>query len=267
MCKQPIVTHRKNTMIAKVIKTLRQLKLKSQSIFTQTLSIIKKHKAKYSYSQCGEDLIVNFVFNAIKIKNPTYVDIGAHHPTYLSNTYLFYQKGCHGICIEPDPYLFKKIKAQRPRDICLNIGAGINQEKSADFYIMTTRTLNTFSKQEAERYQTYGTDKIEKIIKMPLQNINDILNRYCNSNCSSSKPNFISLDIEGLDFEIIQTFDFSKYKPEVFCIETLTYTETKSEQKITKIIDFMKSQNYFVYADTYINTIFVHIDSWKNRPL
>jgi FkbM family methyltransferase len=262
MCKQLIVTNRKNTMIEKVSKTIRLLKSKPLSILNQTLSMIKRHKAKRSYSQCGEDLIVDFVFNDLKINDPTYVDIGAHHPKYLSNTHFFYTKGCHGICIEPDPYLFKKIKKQRTRDICLNLGIGINQEKSADLYIMTTRTLNTFSKSEAERYQSYGSEKIEKTIKMPLENINDIINRHC-----KIKPNFISLDIEGLDFDIIKTFDFSTCKPEVFCIETITYTENKTEEKIESIIDFMKNKNYFVYADTYINTIFVNIDSWKNRPL
>ena len=44
---------------------------------------------KKSYSQCGEDLIVKFIFDILNIKNPSYIDIGAHHPNYISNTALF----------------------------------------------------------------------------------------------------------------------------------------------------------------------------------
>jgi len=75
-----------------------------------------------SYSQCGEDLIVNYIFNTMKIAHPTYLDIGAHHPCFLSNTYLFFRQGSRGVSIEPVPFLFSKIKRARGRDVNLNIG-------------------------------------------------------------------------------------------------------------------------------------------------
>ena len=49
---------------------------------------------KISFSQCGEDLIVKFIFDCLGINSPTYIDIGAHHPHYISNTALFYKNGC-----------------------------------------------------------------------------------------------------------------------------------------------------------------------------
>ncbi len=61
---------------------------------------------KISYSQCGEDIIVDYIFKAIGINKPSYIDIGAHDPHYLNNTYIFSKKGCKGINIEPDPYLY-----------------------------------------------------------------------------------------------------------------------------------------------------------------
>src|SRR6266498_5394456 len=103
---------------------------------------IKYYSAAHSFSQCGEDLIINFIFeNYFKINKPSYLDIGAHHPTYLSNTYLFYLKGCRGVCIEPDPALCDKFHKKRSRDICINAGVGVSSETSAEFYIMTTKTL------------------------------------------------------------------------------------------------------------------------------
>ena len=65
--------------------------------------------------------------------------------------------------------------------------------------------------------------------------------------------------------QILKSFDFSHYRPEVFCIETLTYAENHSERKVTEILEFMKSNDYFNYADTYINTIFVDNKIWCDR--
>ena len=63
--------------------------------------------------------------------------------------------------------------------------------------------------------------------------------------------------------QILQDFNFKKFRPEVFCIETLTYTENNTETKLYALIEYMKAQDYFVYADTYINTIFVDKEKWK----
>lgn len=219
-----------------------------------------RKEAKISYSQCGEDLIVDFLLQAMRIRKPTYLDIGAHHPTYISNTFLFYEKGCSGVCIEPDPTLMRHIKKVRKNDICLNVGVGVGAEEKAKFYLLTSRTLNTFSLEEATRYQTYGGQKIEEVIDVPLVPINKVISDYF-----SPCPNFVSLDVEGMDYEIIKSFDFSKYRPEVFCIETLTYTEDKTERKIVEIIDYMKSRDYVPFADTYINTIFVDSSAWSRR--
>ncbi len=215
--------------------------------------------AGISYSQCGEDLILQYLVRLLKIDQVRYLDIGAHHPTYLSNTYLFYENGANGVCVEPDPSLFSEFPKKRPRDVHLNCGVGIQSGK-ADFYVMSTSTLNTFSKDEAERYQSYGHQRILKVIPMAVHTVNEIIEQHFEK-C----PNLVSLDVEGLDYAIMQHFDFSKYRPEVFCLETLSYTEDKSERKLTEIIELMHEKGYLTYADTYINTIFVDANAWKNR--
>jgi len=216
---------------------------------------------KNSYSQCGEDLIIDFIFGTLKIEKPTYLDIGAHHPYYLSNSAFFYLKQCKGVSVEPDPSLFKVIKKERPNEITLNVGVGINAGEFADFYIMNVPTLNTFSKTEADRYSTYPDKHIKEVVKLPLLTVNEIIEK----NFNNKTPNFVSVDVEGMDMEIIKSFDFKKYRPEVFCIETLTYTENNTEEKLNNIIDYMKQEGYFLYADTYINSIFVEEKKWKSR--
>lgn len=218
-----------------------------------------KH-AKISYSQCGEDLAICSIFDALGIKRPSYIDIGAHDPIYLSNTYLLYLKGSRGVCIEPNPELHRNIKKKRTKDICLNMGVGITSTTEAPFYCMSSSTLSTFSREDAERMASYGNEKIEKVITMPLISFDEVVTKYL-----SACPNFISLDVEGLDLAILKSIDFTKYRPQVFCVETLTYTEDKTEKKILATIEFMLDKGYFVYEDTFINTIFVDNAAWAAR--
>ena len=212
-----------------------------------------------SFAQCGEDLIVHYVLNALGRRDITYLDIGAHHPSYLSNTYFFYLRGHRGVCVEPDATLLAAFRSDRPRDTLLNIGiapeAGI-----ADFYVLSTPTLNTFSKQEAERFASYGRQRIERVERVPIRNINSVIDEHF-----TARPDLLSIDVEGLDLAILQSLDFARHGPDVCCVETLSYTEDRSERKLTEVIDFMASRGYFVYADTYVNSIFVRMAAWKAR--
>ncbi len=219
-----------------------------------------KNYKKISYAQSGEDIIVSFILKTLKIKHPTYIDIGAHHPFYLSNTAIFYKKGFSGVCIEPDPVLFKEIKKSRKRDICLNIGIGINDLDKADFFLMSTPSLNTFSKEEALNYDKNSKHKLKKVIKLPLKTINWVFEHHTNG-----RPDFVSIDVEGLDFDIIKSLDFERYRPTVLCIETLRFIRVGVAEKEQAIIDFVIKQGYMVYADTYINTIFVDKTTWSKR--
>ncbi|MES1218415.1 MAG: FkbM family methyltransferase [Bacteroidota bacterium] len=218
-----------------------------------------------SFSQSGEDIIISDLFTRLGISTPSYLDIGANEPVSLSNTYRLYTRGSQGVCVEPNPVLFEKLQQKRKRDICINAGVSFDEQKEALYYIFPEKLhgLNTFSKTDAEFWENTGTKEIgrssiEKKIIMPLVNINDIIKKYL-----LPYPNFISIDVEGLDLQILKTIEFENYKPEAFCVETLGYAENNKEIKNQDLIDFLKSRGYFVYADTYINTIFCRKDIYK----
>lgn len=210
---------------------------------------------KVSYSQCGEDLIVDFLLTSILgIKNPTYLDIGAHHPWWLNNTYLFYKRGSTGINVEPDPALYKTFIKSRPKDININKGVAFDAKSTiADFYIMSSRALNTFSKEEAERIGNSGTYTIEEIQQIELVTSNNLLSKYF----SGKALDFLSIDVEGWDFEILKSIDFEKHRPKIICVETLLFNEKGSFKKQSTIMDFILANRYTCYADTPINSIFV----------
>ena len=104
-----------------------------------------------------------------------------------------------------------------------------------------------------------GKIKIEKVIKMSMVPINNILEKYF----KEKPPDFISLDVEGLDFEILKSLDFDKFHPLVICVETLGYDDNQQSYKLTNIIDYMLTKNYDIYADTRVNTIFCRKDIFK----
>jgi FkbM family methyltransferase len=222
----------------------------------------KKRKTnwKRSYSQCGEDLIIKFIFDIIGIKNPSYIDIGAHHPTYLNNTALLHMTGSIGINIEPDPILFKEFIRSRRKDINLNIGIS-DKEDEIDFYIINDPTLNTFSEQEANNYKKEGDYFVKSIKKVKVQTVASILEKYADNKF----PDLLTIDAEGIDELVLKSIDFETNFPIVICTETISFSNTGNGIKNVELIEFIKSNGYILYADTYINSIFVRKDRWVNR--
>lgn len=213
---------------------------------------------KVSYSQCGEDLIMAFLLNQIGLAGDiVYLDIGAHHPFLFSNTYYFYKRGSRGITVEPDASLHTEIDRRRPKDININSGVGSSNAKMK-LFIFEPSTLNTFSKSERDRYTKIG-HKLVGEQSVPVYTIDKILKE---SGIPGEVVNLVSLDVEGMDLEILKSIDFAKFRPELFCIETLEYTN-KQPRKLKSIIKLMEKNGYYNYADTYINTIFVDKQKFK----
>jgi FkbM family methyltransferase len=221
------------------------------------IEINNQKLAKKSYSQSGEDLIIKYIFNALGIESPSYIDVGAHHPYYLNNTALFYELGSKGINIEPDPTLFKNFLKARRNDINLNLGIG-ESAGEFDFYIMNTTTLNTFSRTEAKKYSDEGNYFIKDIIKIPVLSFNEMISKYFNK----KYPDFITIDAEGVDEIILKSIDYSTNYPIVICVETISFSNHGKGIKNEHLIEFIKSNGYLLYADTYINSIFVKETVW-----
>lgn len=201
-----------------------------------------------------------FVLEALGISRPTYLDIGAEHPIKSNNTFLFYKQGGSGICIEPRPGYKALFKGNRHRDLFLNVGVGPREAKSATLYVLRPPTLSTFSKEEARRYILSEGAVMDRVVSVSMVPLNTIFEQYF-----QVPPDFVSLDVEGLEFEILRAADLSRYRPIVFCVETLSYVEKGTGEKSKDIIGFMSSRGYMLYGDTYINTIFVDEEKWHNR--
>jgi FkbM family methyltransferase len=213
---------------------------------------------KISFSQSGEDLLVKFIFDSLGIKNPSYLDIGAYHPFKFNNTALFYMNGSRGINIEPDPDLFTEFIRFRREDINLNLGVA-EREGHEDFYIISAPTLNTFSAETAHTYQHEGDYTIKEVKKIKTMKINNIVQQYANNKF----PDFLNVDAEGIDELVVQAIDYERNSPAVICLETITFSTNGKGIKQSHLISFLQDKGYLLYADTYINSIFVKKDLWE----
>lgn len=215
---------------------------------------IKKY-LKGSFSQKGEDLIIERIIG--NKKKGFYIDVGAHNPNIFNNTKRFYQKGWQGINIEPNPRLIQEFLKQRDRDINLHIGIG-KASGSATFFEFIADGLSTFSKTEADK-NVQLEYKIKQILKIPVCTLAEVIRKYVKSNID-----FISIDTEGLDLEVLESNNWKKFRPRVVCVETGDFSamidgQTKNKKKNT-IDAFMTKNGYKNYYTNGLNTIYVDED-------
>lgn len=221
----------------------------------------RAQSSRFSYSQCGEDAIVDFLLKWIGIDQMSYLDLGANDPITFSNTYRFYRSGFNGVLVEADSELAAKIRKTRPKDICVAKAVSVTSDETVEFFKMSADTLSTIQSATVERYERDSEHRLAIQQTVAAIHINKLLEMYF----AEKSPDFVSLDVEGLDIELLRAWDFSRWRPAVFCVETLTYTQNQSAVKIDEIFELMDKAGYQLYADTYINSIFVERSAWGHR--
>lgn len=207
--------------------------------------------AKLSYAQNGEDLVVGAALASVHgTITPTYLDVGAWEPIESNNTYFFYGMGGRGVLVEPNVAMTPKLKRARPKDVVLTAGIGVEKTAEADYYVLSGSQFNTFDKEQAERLIRDGRTKLEKVIKMPLLDINTVMAEHF----GGAAPDYLSVDVEGLELPILKTVDYARFRPKVICADTLV---TGSMQHRPEAITFMASKGYELRGLTFANSVFV----------
>lgn len=222
---------------------------------------IPVHTINNSNAQAGEDRVLEYLFNSMNITSIKYIDIGTNDPVACNNTYLFYCKGNTGVLVEPDPGFHYKILQSRPNDRLIDAAISDNEDGEMNFYVFNDPAISTLSADEASLRQASGLYKLTEEKKIKTTTIEKIIK----NDLDGELPDLISLDVEGYDLKILTAFDFEKFPVPVWLIETCSYTENHIKPKVMEIQDLMLKNGYFVFADTYINTIFVNQNWFNNR--
>ena len=210
-----------------------------------------------SYSQEGEDMILRRLFENKQIG--FYVDVGAHHPMRFSNTYFFYKKGWNGINIDAMPDSMKPFNVIRPRDI--NIEKPVSDKKQVlTYYAFNEPALNGFSKKLSEERDGKGKYFIKFTKDIEMATLEEILDNNLPKN---QEIDFLSIDVEGLDFIVLKSNNFDKYKPKVILIEILGSSLSDIEKN--EISKYLKQFNYSIYAKAVNTVIFIKDDFYQQR--
>ena len=206
-------------------------------------------EANLSYAQEGEDMILDRFLNS-KTEG-FYVDVGAHHPIRFSNTYYFYKRGWQGINIDAMPGSMKSFDEIRPNDINLEVGVG-KGTTLATFFIFNEPALNTFSETEALAKDQLKDYFIVDRKSIRIQSIKDILDKYLPA---EQIIDFLSIDAEGKDLEVLESNDWHTYRPSFVLVEDLQRTKIESMIRDSQLYHFMINIGYQMVAKSY-NTLF-----------
>jgi FkbM family methyltransferase len=224
------------------------------------MNILKRYyrKTRYffssrtSYAQHGEDLVLESFFDYHK-KTGFYVDIGAHHPYRFSNTRLFYKKGWRGINIDAMPGSMKSFRFFRRRDINLEMGVGL-QKGTLKFYSFEEPAYNTFSEHLVNDPEFLKRVPLKKIYEVPVITLVDLLEKHLPAN---THIDFLSIDAEGFDLDILKSNDWSRFRPTYLLVEE----GMNSIRNISETGAFLEQQQYQLVARTCITSLYAVIET------
>lgn len=190
----------------------------------------------------ADDIILLELITRLGLDHVNYLDIGVCHPIMRNNTYLFYELGYSGVLVEPNPEFHSLIEEYRSKDTLLKIGVS-SEKGELDYYnFPKTPGLNTFVKDVAEHRRKLGYEYTKD--KILLENINTMIEENFDT-----YPQIIDIDVEGLDYQILSSFDATKYPVSIIMCECTEGDEA--------LISLMQQKGYKVYAHTIENYIFV----------
>ena len=172
-----------------------------------------------SWSHCGED---RYLWQLFKTKNDGYyVDIGAFDPEKYSNTKAFHKSGWRGVNVDMSPSKIGIFEYERPNDI--NVIAPISDTNDElTVYIFSQRSvldtvssaLDTLSKEQADRWS--------ELFKLPYETktmqairLDDLLKQVD----APSKIDFLNIDVEGAEMNVLRSISLDQYDIDVIAIE------------------------------------------------
>ena len=192
------------------------------------------------YSQCNQDKYLEL--NIFKgFKNGVFVDVGAHDGLSINNTYYFEKNnGWTGINIEPLKDVFNKLVVNRPHSINLKC-AICNKDGETEFVSnqgyteMLSGIEDTYDIRHIRRLGNENRQKgsTSRVIKVKTKKIETI----CDEN-NISHINYLSIDVEGGEFEVIKSINFKK----VF-IDVIEFENNYNDVSIP-IVKYLQERDY-----------------------
>ncbi len=216
---------------------------------------IRNRKFLKNNSQLGEEkyILDGFPKNYVG----KYLDLGCYHPTKHNNTYLMNKKGWSGINIDLNPLSIELFNYHRPNDINLNIGISNKETTKNLYFIDELNTQNTLDKNQLLFLKNHHNIKKNEIKKKKIKTkkLMSVLKKY-----KFYQIDFMNIDIEGHELEVLKTIDFKKIKIKYLCIEMINHNKTAINNS-NKIKNLLKKNNFYLIKKIKYNFIYKTINS------
>ncbi|MGB8546934.1 MAG: FkbM family methyltransferase [Xanthobacteraceae bacterium] len=164
-----------------------------------------------SYSQNLEDVILQRALRYVQ--KGCYVDVGASLPDTDSLSYAFYRRGWRGICVEPQAY-GDGWNRLRPEDTFINAAVGEEQGSVILHVYDRVREVSTASPESIAHWRQFGF-QADRSVSVPILTLNQILNDHLRGRTL----HFVSIDVEGMECEVLRGLDLKKYRPWIMVVE------------------------------------------------
>ena len=203
-----------------------------QNIYFKNKYLFKKK----TYSAFGEDVEIKKHFK--KNFKGFYVDVGCYHPIKANNTLLLYQRGWTGINIDINKLSIDLFNFCRPKDINLNLA--ISKKKIERVYYQKELSLLNSIKRKQAKAAFQGKILTKKIKSKSLNRVLEL------SKFKNQKIDFLDIDVEGADFEVLSSLNFKKYAPKLISIEIMpeNLDVSKMDIKNSNIYKFLIKKKY-----------------------
>lgn len=201
------------------------------------------------YAQNCEDVMIRSLFP--KGYSGFYVDVGAHHPYRISNTYLLFKQGWRGINIDANPETIQFFKKARPDDINLNIGVS-KSTNTLTYHRFSDPAVNTFDKNHAEQFKEKSWISYLGSTEVQTQSLEEILFEHLPK---SQSIDVLSVDVEGLDLEVLKSNNWSSYRPKVIVVEVPNFDIESMNNNL--IYSFLYENGYKLKYVVKFSLIFV----------
>lgn len=203
-----------------------------------------QHFGQITYSQHGEDMVILNIFAQLGIDKPSYLDLGAHHPSRISNTKLLYERGSRGVNIEANRHLIEAFYEQRPLDKNIHTGVSVVDGEAILYMFDDFSGRNTLSFNEVEYCKKTIGMEIRGHETVRTKTLMQIVKEYCDGHF----PEFLNCDIEGLDYDILSSADFVTSSPVLVCVEC---------RDPKKMCEMMLTKKFYPYVQMGENLLFL----------
>ena len=216
---------------------------------------IRNYKFLNNGSQFGEEKFVLGFFN--KEYKGKFVDIGCFHPTRHNNTFEMYKLGWKGINIDLNFLTIELFNYFRTKDININAAISDSEIVKKLYFVDELNTQNTLEKNHLTFLKNHhGVIENEiSLREIKTKRLDRILDNY-----EFYDIDFMNIDVEGHELNILNSIDFTKYKIKFICIEMIEHNDL-AKLNNEKIIILMKKNNFFLEKKIDFNYIYKKIVS------